>query len=116
MRELVLLTEMGDLVITWEADNDEEMAKVIQRKMDQGVRFFIVKPFEKSEVKVTKLEDIQGREVFIRDEDLEIMFTEGKIGLVKRIQQTTIQTFGHAKTAIEAAKGTTMGVRPFVGG
>lgn len=63
-RALALLNEMGDLTITWEADKDDEMAVIIQKKLDQGIRFFIIEPFNKSQMtQIRKLEDIKGRQI-----------------------------------------------------
>lgn len=116
MRSMTLLNEMGDLTITWEDDKDDEMAIIIQKKLDQGVRFFIVEPFTKNQVEVKKLEDIKGRQISVPDEDVEKLFTEGKVGIVKRITGSVMNTLGLATTAQQVASNHTVGVRQLRGG
>ena len=114
-RSLSLLNEMGDLSITWEADKDDEMAVIIQKKLDQGVRFFIVEPFNKSQVEVKTLADIKGRQINVPDEDVEKLFTEGKVGLIKRISGSINTLFG-STDAKEIAANHAVAVPQYRGG
>ncbi|MNK57780.1 hypothetical protein D3C87_768440 [compost metagenome] len=115
-RSLTLLNEMGDLSIVWEEDKDDEMAKIIQKKLDQGIRFFIIEPFTKKQVEVKKLEDIKGRQITVPDEDIEKLFTDGKVGLIKRITGSVINTLHPSTSAKEIAKSNAVAVRQFQGG
>lgn len=116
MRSCTLLNEMGDLTIAWEADKDAEMEQIIQRKMDQGVRFFVIKPFSKEEVQIKQLSELQSREITVKDEDVERLFTDGKVGLLKRFTSTAIDVISQVTTAREAAQNHTVGMRQFTGG
>jgi hypothetical protein len=115
-RSMTLLNEMGDLSITWEEDKDEKMAEIIQKKMDMGVRFFIIQPFTKQQIRVQKLSDVVGRTVSIPDEDVEKLFTNGEVGIVKRLVSTVIDTIRPATNAIEVVKNHTIGVKQMSGG
>lgn len=115
-RSLSLLNEMGDLTITWEADRDDEMAQIIEKKMKQGIRFFIVKPFTGEHVRIKTLSDISSRTISVPDEDVEKLFTEGKIGIIKRITGSIHDTIKVATSAMEVAKSHSIGVKQFSGG
>ena len=39
---MMLLNEQGDTTVSWTPDLDDEMEKIIARKMSLGVTFFIV--------------------------------------------------------------------------
>lgn len=114
-RSLSLLNEMGDLTITWEADKDDEMAKIIQKKLDQGIRFFIIEPFTKNQVEIKTLSDVKGRSISVPDEDVERMLTEGKVGIVKRLTGSINTMFG-STDAKEIAKSHAVATKQFVGG
>lgn len=117
MRSLSLLNEMGDLTITWEADKDDEMAAIIQKKLDQGVRFFLIEPFNKSQAtEVKTLADIKGRQISVPDEDVEKLFTDGKVGIIKRITGAIIDTIGYSTDAKEIARSHSVGTKQFQGG
>lgn len=115
-RSMTLLNEMGDLSITWDEDKDDEMAVIIQKKLDQGIRFFIIEPFTKKQVEVKKLEDIKGRQISVPDEDIEKLFTEGKVGIIKRIAGSVINTICGSTDPKEIAKNHTVAVKQFRGG
>jgi len=115
-RSLTLLNEMGDLSLTWEADKDDEMAAIIQKKLDQGVRFFLIEPFTKKQIEVKRLEDIKGRQINVPDEDIEKLFTEGKIGIIKRITGSIMETIGTSSNAKEIASSHSIATRQFRGG
>lgn len=116
-RSLSLLNEMGDLTITWDEDKDDEMAKIIQKKLDQGVRFFIVEPFNKNQLTPVKtLGDIKGRSIQVPDEDVEKLFTEGKVGIIRRITGTVIDTIKGSTSAKEIASSHAVATRQYQGG
>jgi len=116
-RSLTLFNEMGDLTITWEADKDDEMAQLIQKKLDQGVRFFLVEPFNKNQLtEIKKLEDIKGRTISVPDDDVEKLFTEGKVGIVKRIAGTVFNTIRPSTSAKEIAQHNAIATPQYRGG
>lgn len=115
-----MLDKSGDITFAWTEDNDAEVAKVIQKKMDQGIRFFIVKPFGGEEVQITKLSDIVGREVKVHDEDFAKLLTDGKAGIFSRaasaVAGAAAEITRRVTDAAEAARSHTMAVRQPAGG
>jgi hypothetical protein len=82
VRRLTVLNEAGDTTISWTEDRDEEMEAIIQKKMDQGVTFFIVtrgrgKTLTQRGPKLDRAADARKqRALVIPDEDL-AKFVEG---------------------------------------
>jgi hypothetical protein len=117
MRSMALMNEMGDLTITWDADKDDEMAVIIQKKLDQGIRFFIIEPFNNAQMtQIRTLADIKGRQISVPDEDIEKLFTEGKVGIFKRLAGTVMNTVTTSANAKQIAQSHTVGVSQFRGG
>jgi hypothetical protein len=116
-RTMTLLNDdFGDLTLTWESDKDDEMREIIQKKMDDGVRFFIIKPFETDPVQIKKINDVASRTLIIKDEDIDKLFKSGKIGILKQIKSSVFEAIRPAKSAFEAAKESSVGVRQLKGG
>lgn len=78
-RSMTLLNEMGDVEVTWDSKNDDAMREVIDKKMKEGVRFFILKPFpggflyRKTALKT--MDQLKENRVKIGDNDVEIKLT-----------------------------------------
>lgn len=119
-RSMTLLNEMGDVEIAWDEDKDDEMRAIIEKKMAEGVRFFILKPvlgsFLHTKKQVKKVSDIPSNHVKIMDSDIEAMFSAGKIALFRNESGGTIETAGVAKDAATVAKSRTVGVKAMQGG
>lgn len=119
-RSMTLLNEMGDIEVTWDSQNDDAMREVIERKMKEGVRFFILKPFpggflyRKTALKT--MAQLTENRVKIGDADVEKLFVEGKVEVVRTHSGATLETVGIAKDAKDAATKRTVGVRPLQGG
>lgn len=116
MRTMTLLNEMGDLTITWDEDKDAEMEVIIQKKLDQGIRFFQIETFSKKQIQVQKLDEVRGRVLNIPDEDIERLFTDGKIGIIKRIVGSVVDTIGTVTSVKDIVSTDTVGVKQLVGG
>ena len=119
MGSLTLLNEMGDLTLAWDAKHDADVKKIIEKKMKEGIRFFIVKPFdEKNLSQIKSLKDVAGREVIVKDEDIELLFTNGKVGIFKRIQNTLISMIEPVtdKNISKAMKSDIVGIKPLQAG
>lgn len=114
-RSLTLLNEMGHLVVTWDAAKDKEMEQIIQKKLDAGVRFFIVAPFSGEEIPVNSLKDVTSRTINIPDDDIAKMFTDGKVGIVSRLTNM-IDTIRPSTKATEIATNHSVGMKQFAGG
>ena len=118
-RSLILLNESGDLEITWGPQNDEKMRAVIEKKMAEGVRFFIMKPlignFIPVRSKMTNMNQLKDARVTIRDADIEDMFKAGDVSLYRN-SGANVETTGVAKTADQVIQNRTVGVRALQGG
>lgn len=122
-RSLTMLNERGDTTITWEPEHDDEMAAIIQRKMDAGVTFYVIatrKPGQRGRVagpkKLGKVEDaMKHRALSIPDSDLSKFVLEGR-GQVTVTSSEPVQTVRRAKTAREVVSHDTVGVAPRRGG
>ena len=44
LRAVTLLNEMGDTTIVWTQDRDDEMERIIEKKMAEGVAFYMIEP------------------------------------------------------------------------
>lgn len=115
-----MLDRSGDITFAWTEENDAAVAEIIQKKMDQGIRFFIVKPFGGEEQQITKLADITGREVKVHDEDFAKLLTDGKAGIFSRaasaVAGAAAELTRRVTDAREAARSHTMAVRQPAGG
>lgn len=121
-RALTLLNETGDVTITWDAENDESMLAIIQKKMDAGIVFFLIEPrmggivAPDTSKQLKKPKDaLKHRALSIKDADFEAMVAEGKADLVKTpdARATTVR---RATKAQEVVTGESVGVRPMRGG
>jgi hypothetical protein len=112
-----MLNKTGDITFAWTEDQDEAVAAVIQKKMDQGIRFFIVKPFaDGEEIQITNIGDIAGREVKVHDEDFAKLLTDGRVGIFSRVASIATDMIRRVTDAREAARANTMAVRQPAGG
>lgn len=117
-RSITFLNECGDVTISWSEDRDEVMKELIQKKIDQGYTFFVIKPIAKV-IKWPKViknaNQIKDYKVSLSDEDAERLFKMGDIGFAKNVQ-SNYETVRKAKNAKDAASKNTVAVRPMRGG
>jgi hypothetical protein len=119
MRSLTMLNEAGDTTISWTEDRDSEMEAIIQKKMDEGVTFFIVERVDRGEAVMTKL-NVPGdarrtRALLIPDEDLQKFVEAGNAG-VAPTPDAPIKKSRVSRDAKEVAKSDSVGVKPRRGG
>ncbi len=73
-RSMTLLGSFGDIELAWDEESDDLLRATIQKKMDEGVTFFLVKEpsiiprIRRTKVKV--LDDIKNNRVSVRDADV----------------------------------------------
>jgi hypothetical protein len=118
-RSLTILNEMGDTTITWPADHDDEMEKLIERKLAAGVTFYLI-PKRKGAKPTKKLTDAakarEHRALSIPDADFSKFVLEGKGDAIQVPPPETVTAGRRAKTAKEVATGHSIGVQPRRGG
>lgn len=121
MRALTMLNESGDTTIVWTEDRDDEMRTIIEKKMAQGVTFFIVEPrfygfLPSKKTKVTDPEQaLRHRALAIPDVDF-ARFVESGAGEAVKTPAAPARTVRKAKTAAEVATSESVGVKQMKGG
>jgi hypothetical protein len=110
------LNKNGDTTLAWTEDRDDEMAALIQKKMDQGVSFFIIEPRMGLRQKLKDSADAnKHRMLAIPDADFAAFVGEGKIEAVPT-PKAPAKTVRRAKTGKEAASAETVNTAPRRGG
>jgi hypothetical protein len=121
MRALTMLNERGDVTIVWTEENDAAMEAIIEKKMAEGVVFFIIEPRFGGVVapSLSKLKDAadarRHRALSIPDEHLAAFVGEGK-GVAVPTPDQPVRRTRKTKSAKEAATSETVAVRPMRGG
>ena len=114
-RCMTMLNERGDVTITWTPDRDEEVERIIAKKMAEGCVFFICE----ARGLRSKLQDPsdarERRTLAIPDEDWAKFCGEEGVDVVKTPDKP-IKTVRKAKTAKEVASSQSVGVKPMRGG
>lgn len=121
-RALTILNETGDVTITWDAENDDRMVEIIERKLKAGITFFLIEPrmggivAPDTSKPLKKVKDaLKHRALSMKDEDFEAMVAEGKAELI-HTPAAPARSTRKAKTAREVATSESVGVRPMRGG
>ena len=121
-RALTILNETGDVTITWDAENDERMLEIIEKKMKAGITFFLIEPRMNGLVapdtskQLKKAKDsLKHRALSMKDKDFEDMVAEGKAVLVQT-PDAPAKTVRKASSAREVATAESVGVRQMRGG
>lgn len=121
MRSTTLLNEQGDVTLVWTEDQDEEMEAVIEKKMAEGVAFFIVEPrffglLPPKRIEITEASMARKhRAIAVRDADFARLFEAGKIEAVPT-GDAPLKGSRKAKSAKEAAQSQTVAVKSRRGG
>ena len=122
-----MLNERGDTTIVWTPDRDQEMESIIEKKMAEGITFYLIEPRFGTRERLTDVRDAsRHRMLAIPDADF-AAFVGGPASAPE--PQTEPVTAGlvptpaapakvgrRAKTAKEVAAGDSIGVRPRRGG
>ncbi len=127
LRSLTMLNESGDTTIVWTPDRDDEMERIIEKKMAEGCIFFVIEPrFGTRSMLRNPSEALEHRMLAIRDEDF-AKFVGGSVdpaagaedhtaAVVPTPNEQPVKTVRRAKTAKEVASSQTVGVRARRGG
>ena len=114
-RTVSLLCSLGDITIGWEAANDASVLPIIQKMLDGGVRFFILKKTKPMEVtKITQPAD--ARKIVIPDESLQSLFASGLLTIGGLMLTTEEATGEIARTVEQVAENDTIATQPAAGG
>ena len=135
---ICFLNQTGDVTITWDEDDYEDVVEMVKNKMAAGYTFMVVrKVTQKGRRKILKdvasMPDAAGLVVsnvvngkHLTDDDLARLFEAGKI-IISRTAKSikheasqsntqTIETSHRARTAEEVVSAKTIAIRPIAGG
>lgn len=126
LRALTMLNERGDTTIVWTSDRDDEMERVIEKKMAEGCIFYLIDPrFGTREPLRAPSDANRHRMLAIPDADF-AKFVGGSVDPASGAEHHTaatvptpdapIKNARRAKTAKEVATGESVGTRPRRGG
>lgn len=121
IRAFTLLNNSGDSTITWEKENDEVMRDLIEKKMKQGVAFFVIPPkvmgfIPRPKSRVTDVDEImKRRSVSVKDEDFAAIIASGLAGIADRPEIDTERAVQCHDPAV-VARSQSVGVMPMRGG
>lgn len=116
MRELRLLDRNGDVVISWTEEHDDAIEKIIEKKMAQGMSFFVLEPkagglLPPTRTKLENSADARKyRALAIDDPDFSDFIAAGK-GTVEVHDPVPIKTSRRAKTAKEVVGSSAIGLK-----
>jgi hypothetical protein len=112
-RTVSLLCSLGDMTIGWDAANDAAILPIIEKMINDRVRFFIIKKKDQHLVeKVTQAADT--RKIVIPDASLQGLFASGLLTVGSLLLAET--TGDVATTAEQVIENDTVAVRPAGGG
>jgi hypothetical protein len=117
---MTLLNAAGDQTLVWDEASDEMMIPIIEKKMAEGVVFFIVEPrfFGLLPPKRTELRDAEEarkhRALALRDEDFARLVAAGNVGTAAtpakptrgaRISRSAKEVAGAQSVAVRHPRG-----------
>jgi hypothetical protein len=109
-----LMNSLGHLTVHWEEQNDEAIHPIIQKMLDSGYRFFILK--DAAEVPITALSEITERRVIIPDDDLQQLCAAGLLEVGGELDETAETTGDVARTIEDVTEHDTVVSPPARGG
>lgn len=121
-RSCTLLNQDGDVTVVWDESNDEKMQALIQKKMDEGMTFYIIKPmifnrFLNMKVKAKNIHSaMETRHVVMSDVDFnDLVQTDQSVRVAKR-DDNHVSVVRVASNAADAAQNHSVGMTRRVGG
>lgn len=121
LRALTMLNDAGDETIVWTEESDGTMREVIEKKMAEGVAFFIIEPRAFGLLPPIRRpvetidEAMEARAISMRDEDFRALILGGSAQVTKTPAKK-INTVRRAETADDVVKNQSVGVKPMKGG
>lgn len=120
-RSLTLLNESGDQTLIWGEEYDDEMERIIKKKMAEGIAFYIIEPrawgfLPPKKAELVNFDDaLKHRALSIKDADFSAFVGEGKGALVSTPAEPA-KTVRRGKAAKEIAAAESVGVKQRRGG
>ena len=119
-RGLILCNGLGHVELSWDSQDDSYMRAVIEKKMKEGVRFFILKPLLGGALyrtaRIKTMADLKESRIKVEDADIEKLFADGRVRMERAPPEATNDTVRVARTADEAVRGRSVAVPALQGG
>ena len=133
---IVFLNGMGHVEIKWSPANAERVKALIEKKMAEGVRFFIIKSkmfgLIKNTTLITSIDQVQdgvaideedlsrlgvtAQQIRVHDPELSALAESGVIRFERRDEKDRVEQIGIAKTVQEVLTNRTVAAPRLVGG
>jgi len=114
--QIKFLNMYGDITIEWEIEDHAKMLRMIQKKLDDGHQFYIVKKrFFGLGKKITKIDNINqlsDTKVYIKDADAKECFENLTTTTVINDNTTSHEVVKNSRNAEEIAKSSTVCTKP----
>ena len=115
---LTFLNCYGDLTITWEEKDSAKMESRIQKLLDKGFQFFIIKKrfmLPSKKVKLSSLRELRKNEITAKDETIFELFSKMDIDVV-RDETDNYDVIKSSEKSEEIVKCEVICSKPAVGG
>lgn len=115
---LTFLNCYGDLTITWEEKDSAQMESRIQKLLDKGFQFFIIKKrfmLPSKKVKLSSLRELRKNEITAKDETIFELFSKMDIDVV-RDETDNYDVIKSSEKSEEIVKSEVICSKPAVGG
>jgi hypothetical protein len=123
LRSTTYLNRLGDVTIVWTEEQDAMMLAIIEKKMAQGVVFFLVEPRMGGLAPPLKTELDKAEHAFrlralaVHDKDFADMVEMAGVTTINAPEPAKRPTVkSKAKTAREVASGQSIAIQPMAGG
>lgn len=116
-RRMAMMDESGHMTWSWDEANDEQVIPAIQRLMDNGYVFWIVRrdPLREDELEADEINELrENRHIIIKNEDFAELMRAGVMRLTNDDADLTRER--RATDAADAAANDTVAHRPLRAG
>lgn len=121
MGALTMLNQTGDVTLIWDAENDEAMEALIEKKMKDGFTFFLIEArfggiASPAKIPLRDASDARKhRALAVRDEDFIAIVEGGQASLVKT-PDAPVKKSRISRNPKEVANAESVATRPLRGG
>lgn len=120
VRSLTFLDQSGDFTLVWDDESEDTMVSLIERKMSEGLVFYVMKPrmlptLPPKKARAKSIEDVKASGcVVIKDADITKLLTSGEVAIGKAPAE--IGEIKREPSPRKVARSQAVAVRPARGG